>query len=261
MLTRCTEWLVATAELFAAPIASTLVLYTNPRAIKILALLQISWMFIQLGVRLGRNLPTSQLEVLTLSFAICSSITYIMLIDKPQDVRTSYTIKAVRHPSAEDLICMANAGPVGNVFKSNVWIPNDAMHRDAVGKVPGYMISLAYFFAFGATHCVAWNSEFPTAVERLLWRLSSVVTAVALPFVYLILDPFWLKVFKLETQPRLLELVEGSLLILIVGVFILARLFVTVEVVRSFGLSSSRRVYRYLDSEYPACWVTVKSGI
>ncbi|OQD91633.1 hypothetical protein PENSOL_c051G08202 [Penicillium solitum] len=203
--------------------------------VKILALLQISWMFIQLGVRLGRNLPASKLEIFTLSFAICSSITYIMLIDKPQDVRTSCTIKAVRHPSAEDLICMANAGSVGNVFKSNVWIPNDAMHRDAVRKVPGYMISLVYFFAFGATHCIAWNFEFPTAVERLLWRLSSVVTAVALPIAYLISDPFWLKVFKLETQPRILELVEGSLLILTVVVFILARLFITVEVFRSLA--------------------------
>lgn len=51
--------------------------------VKILALLQIPWMFIQLGVRFGRNLPTSQLEIFTLYFAICSSITYIMLIDKP----------------------------------------------------------------------------------------------------------------------------------------------------------------------------------
>ncbi|KAJ9487917.1 hypothetical protein VN97_g5395 [Penicillium thymicola] len=203
--------------------------------VKLLALLQISWMFIQLGVRLARNLPTSQLEIFTLSFAICSSITYIMLIDKPQDVRTSYTIKAVRHPSVEDLIYMANAGPVGNVFKSNIWIPNDAMHRDAIRKVPGYVMSLAYFFAFGATHCVAWNFDFPTAVERLLWRLSSVVTAVALPFAYLISDPIWLKVFKLESQPRILELVEGSLLVLIVVVFILARLFITVEVVRSLA--------------------------
>ncbi|KAJ5425570.1 hypothetical protein N7465_000640 [Penicillium sp. CMV-2018d] len=173
--------------------------------VKILALLQISWMFIQLG------------------------------IDKPQDVRTSYTIKAVRHPSAEDLIYMASAGPVGNVFKSNVWIPNDAVHRDAIGKVPGYVISLAYFFVFGATHCVAWNFELPTAVERLLWRLSSVVTAVALPFAYLISDPIWLKMFKLESQPKILELAQGSLLILIVVVFILARLFITVEVVRSLA--------------------------
>ncbi|KAJ5210344.1 hypothetical protein N7491_010150 [Penicillium cf. griseofulvum] len=204
--------------------------------VKFLTLLQISWMFIQLGVRLGRNLPTSQLEIFTLSFAICSSITYIMLINKPQDVRTSYIIKAVRHPSAEDLIYMANAGSLAYGPKYSVWIPINATHRDSLKKMPGYVMSMACLFAlalFGAVHCVAWNFEFPTALEKLFWRLSSVVTAVAMPFAYLInqiLDPIWL-----ECQPRILELMERIFMVLIVVVFILARLFITVEVVRSLA--------------------------
>lgn len=182
--------------------------------VKILALLQISWMFIQLGVRLGRKLPTSQLEIFTLSFAICSSITYIMLI---------------------------NAGPLGSGPKSSVWIPNDATHRDVLRKVPGYVMSMACLFAlvlFGAAHCVAWNFEFPTALEKLFWRLSSVVTTAAMPFAYLliqILDPISVTVFKVESQPRILEYIERVLLVLILVVFILARLFITVEVVRSLA--------------------------
>ncbi|KAJ5520576.1 hypothetical protein N7463_001029 [Penicillium fimorum] len=186
-----------------------------------------------------KSLPTSQLEIFTLSFAICSSITYVMLISKPQDVRTAYTIKAVRHPSAEDLIYMANAGPLGYGPKYNVWIPNDATHRDVQKKAPVYVMSMACLFAlvlFGATHCVAWNFEFPTALEKLFWRLSSVITALAMPFAYLtdrILYPSSLKVFKVESQPTILELVERALMLLIVVMFILARLFITVEVVRS----------------------------
>ncbi|KAJ5510814.1 hypothetical protein N7453_002917 [Penicillium expansum] len=78
--------------------------------LKILAFLQILWMFIQLGVRLDRNLPLTQLEIFTLSFTICS-IPYIMLINKPQDVQASYPIKAVRHPSAQDLVFIADTGP------------------------------------------------------------------------------------------------------------------------------------------------------
>ena len=209
--------------------------------VKLLAFLQVSWMFIQLGVRLSRRLPTSQLEIFTLSFATCSSITCIMLINKPQDVRTSYTIRAVRHPSAEDLIYMANAGPLGSGPKHSVWIPNDAARRDALRKMPGYVMSVACLFAlllFGAIHCVAWNFEFPTALERLFWRLSSIVTGVAMPFAYLldkILDPVWSKVFKIERQPRILELTESTLMVLIVVVFVLARLFIIVEVVRSLA--------------------------
>jgi hypothetical protein len=35
-----------------------------------------------------------------------------------------------RRPSAEDLIYMANAGPLGSGPKYSVWIPNDATHRE-----------------------------------------------------------------------------------------------------------------------------------
>ncbi|CAG8905231.1 unnamed protein product [Penicillium egyptiacum] len=177
------------------------------------------------------------------------------------------TIKAVRHPSAEDLIYMANAGPLGFGPKYSIWIPHDAIHRDALRKVPGYVMSMASLFAlvlFGAAHCVALNFEFPTALERLFWRLSSVVTAVAMPFAYFldqILDPIWLKVFKMENQPRILELIERALMVLIVVVFILARLFITVEVIRSLAFSSSRCLYKYLDSEHSTRWLSVVSEI
>ncbi|EKV21983.1 vegetative incompatibility protein 3a [Penicillium digitatum] len=78
---------------------------------KFLVLLQTSQIYIQLGLRLGRILPP-QLEIFTLSFAICSSTTNIMSTNKPQDVRIPFAIKTVRHPLAEDLIYMANAGPL-----------------------------------------------------------------------------------------------------------------------------------------------------
>jgi hypothetical protein len=47
---------------------------------------------------------------------------------------------------------------------------------------------------FGAVHCVAWNFEFPTELEMIFWRLSSIVTAVVLPVTWLlgqVLDPIW----------------------------------------------------------------------
>lgn len=58
--------------------------------------------------------------------------------------------------------------PVGNVgdilediYASNIF--------------PAIFILLAY----GACHAAAWNTHFPSPVERLLWRISSVVMAVA----------------------------------------------------------------------------------
>jgi hypothetical protein len=52
---------------------------------------------------------------------------------------------------------------------------------DAVFGTGAQRASIGHIVAlllFGAAHCVAWNFEFPTALERLFWRLSSVVTPV-----------------------------------------------------------------------------------
>lgn len=96
--------------------------------LKILAFLQILWMFIQLGVRLGQNLP------LTIP---------------------------------------------------RVWISNGALHKDTMRWA-----SLFALVLFGASHCAAWNFEFPTSLERLLWRSSSVLTAVGWLFAYLCFTNF-----------------------------------------------------------------------
>lgn len=53
----------------------------------------------------------SQLEIMTLSFAICTSIAYMLLIDKPKDVKHTITIPASRYPEASELIQLALLGP------------------------------------------------------------------------------------------------------------------------------------------------------
>lgn len=52
---------------------------------KFITLFQITWLIVQLIVRKVRDLPSSQLEVVTLAFAACTIITYLLLIKKPQD--------------------------------------------------------------------------------------------------------------------------------------------------------------------------------
>ncbi|KAF8625834.1 hypothetical protein AX15_005163 [Amanita polypyramis BW_CC] len=45
--------------------------------------------------------------------------------------------------------------------------------------VVGFFISVVIGM-FGAIHCLAWNSSFPTRIESLLWRISS-ITIIAIP--------------------------------------------------------------------------------
>ncbi|KAJ4859582.1 hypothetical protein T069G_04570 [Trichoderma breve] len=46
------------------------------------------------------------------------------------------------------------------------------------------MIGFASATSFGGVHLFAWNSDFPTDVERLLWQISALMTIV-LPYIYI----------------------------------------------------------------------------
>lgn len=34
---------------------------------------------------------------------------------------------------------------------------------------------------FGGVHCLAWNSDFSTHIEAIVWRLSTIITIATLP--------------------------------------------------------------------------------
>ncbi|UKZ63440.1 uncharacterized protein TrAtP1_004670 [Trichoderma atroviride] len=157
--------------------------------VKMVALVQIGWFLFNLITRLYQRLPTSQLEIMTLSFAICSGITYMLLIHKPKDVSYTITMPASRYPEASELIRLALLGPFTmGPLRRTVWIPNNAVHIDHRGKLStrasrANLLSASAFalVVFGCTHCIAWNFAFPTEAEQMLWRVSSILTASAIP--------------------------------------------------------------------------------
>lgn len=62
-----------------------------------LALVQVLWLMMTLLIRASRHLAITQLEILAVAFAICSTLTYGFRWNKPQDVRTAMTISACSH--------------------------------------------------------------------------------------------------------------------------------------------------------------------
>lgn len=208
-------------------------------AIKSLALAQISWLIIQIAARFANNLSITQLEILTLAFAGCSIITYLMLLGKPQDVQTTHIVEADHYPKPEDMERLANITPFvffpsPYVDQTNPWMPNNIMHSDQKDRSYFAYANICAMVIFGCIHCSAWNLHFPSNAETLLWRICSIVTIVAWP----ILDLQELGMLFLE--PKLSQrsrewvfFVGDKLRILGVAVFVLARLFITVESVRS----------------------------
>jgi hypothetical protein len=209
--------------------------------VKILAVGQIVWFVIQLGDRLYSKLPVSLLEILSFSFAVCTIFTYGLLLDKPKNAESPIVISATRYASPWEITKIAELGPTCiYMTRRSPWIPNHSFHdydRISTGKIAGSLAGVL----FGAIHCVAWNFSFPSEIERILWHISAIVTAIAFPLgVGLILLPLYLEdKFELEHDwPDWVGWADWAfnyLLILVGIVFVISRLFICVEVIRSLA--------------------------
>jgi len=197
--------------------------------VKFLAVSQISWLCIQLITRVSRGLATTQLEIVTLAFAVISIITYILLYNRPKDVQAVRELYATRYPTPDDLSDIAKAGPSPLFMtRRDVAIPNDSNYQTSGASFP---VSVAIVLAaFGGLHLLAWNYDFPTQIERVLWQASAITTVAAMPLMGMInlVDKHFGTNKFLDTFYVLAALVLGV-------AFVAARGFVLVEIVRSLA--------------------------
>jgi hypothetical protein len=221
--------------------------------VKVFAVLQIIWFLIQTITRLVRHLATSQLEILTLSFAVSTVFTYFLLLEKPKDVHTSVILSAARYATKQELSRVAVAGPgCYMVPRFDLWIPSNSLH--AIGtsqRADNATLGNGAAFSvliLGLIHCVAWDFVFPTPVERVLWQASSIITATAIPALYLLsritglaFSHFgkWLP-RTFTQQSMLVTVTSNSVGALFFFVFFAARLFAAVEALRSLAFLPPR---------------------
>lgn len=124
--------------------------------VKTLALVQVLWLTIQLIVQKTRNLPSAQLEIVTLAFAVLAGITYALLWKKPQDAKTPVYIPAKRFPNPRELVKLAEACPRHWTGGNTVWMLNGCMHY---GDSHSFLSRLSFYgggglgaFVFSSLH-------------------------------------------------------------------------------------------------------------
>lgn len=156
---------------------------------KLLPMGQIIWLIVQLSVRKANGLPSTQLEIATLSFGVCTLLTYAFWLYKPKDIHEPVRMPLTRHLSAS--------------LKAGFRRVQRESDRDTDAKgVHGHYVRLKPFkqrvsvmdvgilvggVVFGAIHCAAWDFEFPSPVEQKLWRVASAVTIALLPAYFLLI--------------------------------------------------------------------------
>ncbi|KAJ5635065.1 uncharacterized protein N7484_008378 [Penicillium longicatenatum] len=163
---------------------------------KVIAVIQIAQLVLSLVVRAARHLAFSQLETLTLAFAICGVLTYICYWYKPQDVRKPIRVQ-LRLPGKE-LPPNFQQRTFDSLWEllTNSRIkeddhPLDRIQNDNIPKVAPqtthYALYLLTIFTagFGSLHAIAWNFEFPTSAERTLWRTATLVSTIVPPLALL----------------------------------------------------------------------------
>jgi hypothetical protein len=165
---------------------------------KFIVLLQTSWFIIQCIARGIKHLPLTELEIVTLAYAMMNLFVYIFWWDKPHDVgcpirvyeslTTSYTAKKwntglwvifekafIYVLGMQDKYIVLSYERKVPMFWSGGVEDNDSGDTVSMGASLGPSI---LGIAFGAIHCIAWPYVFPSHAELVLWRTSSIAMMI-----------------------------------------------------------------------------------
>jgi hypothetical protein len=162
---------------------------------KVITAFQVGYMIIQCAARAFQRLTITTLELNALAIVVCSLMTSYAWLHKPSDVSTPVIISTAK--TVEDMIGNMDweLTPLDHVdlngpgYSANVQpfmgmpvipairplqrIPNDRFPMNPYGAQE-YLLCFATL-VFTGIHIAGWNFDFPTATERLLWRISSLI--------------------------------------------------------------------------------------
>ena len=210
---------------------------------KFLALLQTLWFVAELALRTAEQLPISQIEIHTTAMVACSTIAYAGNWYKPQNVMTRIKIRANRLPDVTDIREIGSQGGNPHWFRRTpTYIGNDNIQNGGitVGGVGGRInealpihisvVSLALIFA--GIHFAAWNLVFPSQQEQLCWRIAC-LTLLVTPVLISVMTLHAEYLARRDLATKSLAVVESNTTVFLIMLYVIARLFILVEVVRT----------------------------
>lgn len=154
--------------------------------LRIVALTQVLWFVAQLITRRAENLPSSALEISTVAFAACALIIYITEWPKPKDIGVPFYVDTDATVSPDAFSKIAEAAPITFLQARRYYIAQSSVHQVIEGRFKKshvdrlvILTSILSISLYGGIHLFAWNLQFPTKVEQLLWRISALTVGIA----------------------------------------------------------------------------------
>jgi hypothetical protein len=171
--------------------------------VRAIAIVQITWIIVQVVVRAVRGLAVSQLEIAVVAFSTCAIIIYAVNWKKPKGVQVPHTLTHYPGRIPADVLYLLEGDEsdsnghmfwiFSNYHRSWRKIPtrllgsrilNDTIFGDTLSVKKGAFICLLGFAvscaAFGGLHILGWNFIFPTRSEQIAWRAASIWCATYL---------------------------------------------------------------------------------
>lgn len=158
--------------------------------LKGIAVLQITWLVLSVAVRGIAGLPVTQLEIATIAFAVFAIATYTMNFWKPKDISRPTKLQVLPDIMLATDITVITPGQTQGFMlrlrspaqaakvaysgvRDMLRVPNDVIWME--GSTPLMFVLMAISsLLFGGLHCVAWNFEFPSRAELILWYANHV---------------------------------------------------------------------------------------
>ncbi|KAF7370014.1 hypothetical protein MSAN_00631400 [Mycena sanguinolenta] len=157
------------------------------------ALIQGLWFILQTLARVHQHLAITQLEVVTLAFAVVNIFIWLLWWNKPLDAQRPIFIGPPTQPDTEtvtlpvrlslwDRFLCVIAGYDDNQYKPlllSTSVPSFwSIEMQTKYGARAFILLALVGTLFGAFHCAAWNAVFPMRHEMWIWRMSALVITV-----------------------------------------------------------------------------------
>ena len=153
--------------------------------LKVITIFQVVWFGLQVLFRALDHLHVTALEISVIAFIFCSLLTYLFNWNLPQDIEYAIPLILQDHnASTTNILLTSYSDEEGSVSLDRRSKNVRSWLKDAASPV-FYWSLLA--ICYGALHCLAWNSKFPTGAEKIAWRVCAISTAALGPLIVLVL--------------------------------------------------------------------------